>query len=103
MMRMNDFEDNLLEIKEPTKIFLSLKADDTDKNRKIHEAFRDMAETEFPKCHDNYTLALGKLLDYYDSDSKTEMLWNEIGNLSERVNELEHKTREPEKKGREPF
>ena len=92
-MEIND--DNLREIMDPEYIFLSIRADDSEKNRAIHAAFREMARIEFPKTHDNFTLALGKLLEYYDKDAKTEMLWSAVTNCEHRLDVLEQSLRAP--------
>lgn len=79
-------------------IFIGIKADDTEKNCAIHEAFRQMASVEFPDTHDNYTLTLGKLLEYYETDGKIESLWQAIAEINARLDELETKTRVPKQK-----
>lgn len=76
-MTMND-EINLSEMGVPGYIWLKMKAEDTEQNRAIHDAFREMANVE---CKDDYTLALGKLLEYYEMDAKVQLLYHEIESL----------------------
>ena len=63
---------NLSDIADGT-IRFSIKAKDTDSNRKIHVAFKEFSEIE---ADNNYTLALGKLLEAYQSDFKYESLFD---------------------------
>jgi hypothetical protein len=36
-------------------------------------------------------MALGKLLEYYEQDAKTEMLWEQIQLLNQRIDDLTQK------------
>lgn len=94
---MTQIEDKIKEIAEPSKIFLSIKADDNEKNQRIHDAFREMASVEFPGTHDNYTLTLGKLLEYYETDAKIEMIWEQLQLINQRLDDLEAKSKEIKK------
>ena len=53
----------------------SIRADDTAENRSVHEAFKEFCKIE---TDNNYTLGLRKLLEFYQSDYKFEMLHNAI-------------------------
>lgn len=81
-------------------IFMGLKAEDTEQNEAIHSAFREMARVE---CRNDYTLALGKLLEYYQEDARFQMMWHEIEGLRAEVAELakriERKEAAPEGSG----
>lgn len=86
--------DSLEELGVPGFIILKMKADDTEQNRAIHNGFRDFA---FVECRNDYTLALGKLLEFYEADAKTEMLWAEVQRLKSEVQELRLRLDEPAK------
>lgn len=73
-------------------IGFSIKAEDTEQNQKIHDAFRELARVE---CRDDYTAALELLLRYYEADAKTEMLWDAIQVLEHRIIELEEADKAP--------
>lgn len=75
-------------------IRFSIKADDTEPNRKTHESFKEFCKTE---CDDNYTLGLRKLLEYYQLDWKYESLWDEIGILKGELEVLKNKIKEEKK------
>jgi hypothetical protein len=70
----------------PGYIKFTIKADDTIENSTVHEAFKEMARIE---CGNDYTLALRKLLEYYERDAKFASLYDLIADLSVRVSELE--------------
>lgn len=67
---------------------MGIKAEDTEQNAAIHAAFREMAKVE---CRNDYTFALGKLLEYYQADAKTQMLWDELQNVRAEVADLKKK------------
>lgn len=67
-------------------VFLGIRAEDTPRNAEIHRAFREMAAVE---CKNDRTLALAKLLEYYQADGKIEALWDKIKDLEYRIGELE--------------
>lgn len=75
-------EVNLRELSEQGFIRFSIKDKDTPQNQAIHDGFREFARVE---CRDNYTVALEKLLEYYQSDAKFEILWDKIQELEQRV------------------
>lgn len=56
-------------------IRFSVKADDTEENQKVHEAFKNFCRIE---TDNNYTQGLRKLLEYYQGDFKYEMLHSRI-------------------------
>jgi hypothetical protein len=66
-------------------LFIGIRADDTEQNAAIHNGFRMLARIE---CRNDYTMTLGKLLEYYEGDAKTEMLWAAVQELKEKVDEL---------------
>lgn len=76
----------LREMEVPGTIFLGIKAPDTEFNEAVHSSFREMAEVE---CKNDYTLALGKLLEYYQADAKLEAFWFALQKVEERVAEIE--------------
>lgn len=78
-------------------IRFSIKANDTDENVKVHEAFKDFAKVE---CDDNYTLALRKLLEYYEMDVKYTIMYQKIEELEFNLKELENKLKEPKKENK---
>ena len=84
----------------PGFIGLSMRSYDTEQNVKIYQAFREMAKVE---CRNDYTLALEKLLEYYQVDAKTEILWDAMNKLTERIYALEKKSEEPKKDEGETF
>lgn len=91
-------QDNLRELGVPGFIFLRMRAEDTEQNQKIHNAFREFAEVE---CKNDYTLALGKLIEYYQADAKTEMLWEAILRVEQRVALIEAQLAVPQPKEEE--
>ena len=76
-------------------IRFSIKADDTEENQKVHDAFKEFCKVE---CDDNYTQGLRKLLEYYQEDFKFTSIWDRIGMLSGEVEQLKIKLAEPQKK-----
>jgi DNA-binding MarR family transcriptional regulator len=76
--------DTLKSISEEGYIRFSIKADDTEENVKVHNAFKQFAKVE---CDNNYTQALRKLMEYYEGDFKYEMLWNKISEIESRLDE----------------
>jgi BMFP domain-containing protein YqiC len=50
-----------------------------------------MAREEFDG---DYTIALGKLLEYYEIDAKTDMLWRAIEAMEKRIADLEQKEKD---------
>ena len=48
------------------------------------------------ECKNDYTLALGKLLEYYQTDAKVQLLYQELIHLQERVAKVEQALTEPE-------
>lgn len=85
-------EDWKEELGVPGYLKLFIKADYTPQNEKIHDGFREMARLE---CRNDYTLALGKLLEYYDQDAKLEVFWDELKRLEERIQKLEEASKKP--------
>jgi len=82
-------------------IRFSIKADDTKENTLTHEAFREFCRIE---CDNNYTLGIRKLLEYYQSDFKYEMLSDKIMNVEQVLYELKtdfEKSKEEPKKVKE--
>ena len=64
-MGLRDFADG--------SIRFSIRADDTEENQKVHDAFKEFCKVE---TDNNYTQGLRKLLEYYQGDFKIEMLHN---------------------------
>ena len=85
--------DELREMSAQGFIILKMKAEDTEFNTRIHDAFRELA---FVECKNDYTLALGKLLEYYQADAKIEFLWQAIMTLENKILELEQQVAEPQ-------
>lgn len=63
-------------------IRFSIKADDTEENQKVHDAFRAFAKLE---TDNNFTQALRKLLENLERDWKFEMVWNKLEELETKV------------------
>jgi hypothetical protein len=81
----------------------SIKADDTEENQKVHDAFKEFCKIE---CDNNYTLGLRKLLEYIEEDSKFASMHLNIEYLASRLAEIESKLDKPkeeEKKDTEMF
>lgn len=74
-------------------IGFSVKAKDTEHNQQIHEGFRQFA---FDECDGDYTLALKRLLETYQSDWKYESLRDGIVFLESRIAEMENNQRPKE-------
>jgi hypothetical protein len=72
----------------PGYIYLKIRARDTEANAAVIQGFRQMAVIE---CDNDYTQTLAKLLEYYQADAKTEMLWEELRALKMLVAELSQK------------
>jgi hypothetical protein len=78
----------------------SIKAEDTEENTKTHEAFKEFCKIE---TNNDYTLGLRKLLEFYESDFKYELLYERLdeqsvalANLQGSVNELVQSPRKEE-------
>jgi hypothetical protein len=69
----------------PGFIRFSIKADDTAENQSVHEAFREFCKIE---TDNNYTQGLRKLLEYYQSDFKYEMIYNKLQDQSCTLDDL---------------
>lgn len=83
----------------PGKIWFTVRAEDTEQNRRIHDGFKKLSMIE---CRNDYTFALGKLLEYYEADAKTEMLWAAILAMERRIDDLEQHNEAKAKKEPEP-
>ena len=70
---------NLRDISNEGFIFLGIKAKDTEDNQKTHAAFREFCKTE---TDNNYTQGLRKLMEYYQSDFKYEMIYHQINDIN---------------------
>ena len=86
---MNEIETNvkkmnLRDLAEGT-IGFNIKAKDTEQNQAIHDAFREFCKIE---SDNNYTLGISKLLEYYQSDFKYEMLYESLNELKVLVDDL---------------
>lgn len=68
-------------------IRFSIKADDTEENQRVHEAFREFCKVE---TDNNYTQGLRKLLEYYQGDFKYEMIYNKIEEQSATLADLKN-------------
>lgn len=81
---MSDLQLNELGV--PGKVWMTIKADDTEFNRAVFSAFKELAAVE----HDHdWTQALNMLLRYYESDAKIELLWAAMNAMERRIEELE--------------
>lgn len=70
----------------PGYVKFTIKADDNIENNTVHEAFKEMAKVE---CGNDYTLALRKLLEYYERDAKFDSLYSLIVELDQRITVIE--------------
>lgn len=70
----------------PGYVKFTIKADDNIENNTIHEAFKEMARVE---CGNDYTLAIRKLLEYYERDAKFDSLYHLIVELDQRITVIE--------------
>ena len=73
-------------------IRFSIKADDTEENQKVHEAFKEFCKIE---CDNNYTLGLRKLLEYIEEDAKYASMQMNIESINSRVSDIETKISQP--------
>ena len=73
-VRTNLSDDGLRDIA-PGTVRFSIKADDTMENMQVHAAFKEFCKVE---TDNNYTQGLKKLLEYYQSDYKIEMIYSMI-------------------------
>lgn len=69
-------------------IKFSIKAADTEENKKVHDAFKEFCKIE---CDNNYTQGIRKLLEFYEADYKYESLHASIMMLQESVLEIKDK------------
>lgn len=77
-------------------IRFSIKAKDTDENKRIHEMFREFCKSE---ADDNYTLGLKILIEYFSQDFKFESLHLMIEELRSEIDAMKEK---PKPKNEEP-
>ena len=63
----------------------SIKADDTLENLQVHSAFKEFCKIE---TDNNYTQGLKKLLEYYQSDYKIEMIYSMIQEQNIVINDI---------------
>lgn len=66
----------------------SIKAEDTDANKQIHDAFKQFCKVE---CANDYTLGLKTLLKAYETDYKYIMLFEQIQELRTELEALKDK------------
>lgn len=85
---MEDVTEGFREMGTPGFIRFTIRAQDNESNRKVHEAFKTFCELE---CDNNYTFGIRKLLEEYEADAKFEALWEQMSMLQARVDELENK------------
>ena len=83
-VKTNVTEINLRDIARGTVRF-SIKADDTLENLHVHNAFKEYCKVE---TDNNYTQGLRKLLEFYETDYKFELMFNKIEELTVTVAEL---------------
>lgn len=76
---------NLRSLTPDGRLILVITAKDTPQNEAIHAAFKEMSAVE---CRNDYTLALSKLLEYYEEDAKIAMMYHEIEALRHEVASL---------------
>jgi hypothetical protein len=69
--------DGLRDIAKGTVRF-SIKADDTLENLQVHSAFKEFCRIE---TDNNYTQGIRKLMEYFQSDYKYEMIVEKIGTM----------------------
>lgn len=63
----------------------SIKADDTLENFHVHETFREFCRIE---CDNNYTQGLRKLLEYWEMEAKTSVIYEAISKHGMDIEEL---------------
>ncbi len=85
---MDEVDVNLRGLAEQGFIRFSIRDKDTPQNQAIHDGFREFARVE---CRDNYTVALEKLLEYYQADAKFEMLWDKVQEFEARIAALQER------------
>jgi len=84
---MSEMDEEIRQIPADKKIIrFSIKADDTEANQAVHDAFKEFAKIE---CDNNYTQALKALLQAYEDDWRFEQ-------LNERLTEIEMKLFKPD-------
>ena len=76
----------------------TIKYPDTEENKKTHEAFKDFCRTE---TDNNYTLGIRKLLEYYQSDFKYEMIYDRLEEQAVVLQELKASVIESQSKPKE--
>ena len=69
----------------PGYIRFSIKADDTEENQAVHDAFKEFCKVE---TDNSYTQGLRKLMEYYQGDFKYELLNNAMNELRVLVDDL---------------
>lgn len=77
----------------------TIKARDTEENKLIHDAFKEFCKQEMD---DNYTQGLKKLIEYYQSDFKYELIADKIDSQYVVLEELRGSIIDLQKKGEEP-
>lgn len=97
---MEDVTEGLRDMGVTGFIRFTIRAQDNEANRKVHEAFKAFCEAE---CDNNYTFGIRRLLEEYESDAKFEALWEHMSQLQVRIDELENKIAQPKKAVKEAF
>jgi hypothetical protein len=80
---MSEMDEEIRQIPADKKIIrFSIKADDTEANQAVHDAFKEFAKIE---CDNNYTQALKVLLQAYEDDWRFEQLSMRLAEVEGRL------------------
>lgn len=80
-----DLNNNGLRNIAPGTIGFNIKAKDTEQNQAVHSGFREFCKSE---TDNNYTLGIQKLLEFYESDFKYSILYENIRQLQVAIDDL---------------
>ena len=93
-------EESLRELGVDGFIRFSIKAHNTEENMAVHNAFKEFCKVE---SDNNYTLGAKKLLEYYQTDYKFEMIVEKLQELEARIEQVEGKPVEDKEKKENAF
>lgn len=96
---MTEIEKKLRDISPDGYIWLNIRSKHTEHNEDIQNSFKNYAKEV---CEDNYTMALERLLNATLSDAKTELLWNAIEQIHQRIDALEASLSKDEEEKEKP-
>jgi hypothetical protein len=78
-----DLDNGLRTMTDKGFIRFSIKANDTDENQRVHEAFKEFCNAE---CDGNYTQGIKILLKNYDNDYRFDSLYELITHVRDEFN-----------------